>query len=94
MEVFWTVHAKERFIERSLLHGFSRTELEEIIRKQQVRINKGFDQKYRKRKFETIGTVGKKFFTIQKAEDKKNIIVITLWESKDREVDLWLSKQK
>ena len=94
MGVFWSVHAKERFVERSLLYGFSRTELEQIIRKQQVRLDCGFDDKYGKQKFETIGVVNDKFFTVQKAEDRKNIIVITLWESSQKEVDLWLSKQK
>jgi hypothetical protein len=94
MDVFWTVHARERFVERSLLYGFSRTELEQIIRKQQVRVDKGFDSRYKRHKFETIGVMGGKFFTVQKAEDRKKIIVITLWESKQREVDLWLSKQK
>ena len=89
MEVFWTQHALERFTERALLYGLSRTELEMIIKKQAVRIKKGFDKKYRKDCFETIGMVANKFFTVQKAEDKKNIIVITLWESSKKEVDLW-----
>ena len=94
MNVFWTQHALERFTERALLYGFSRTELEQIIRKQKVRIRKGFDKKYNKDKFETVGMVLNKFFTVQKAEDKKNIVVITLWESGRKEVDLWFSKQK
>jgi len=92
--VFWTEHALERFTERALLYGFSRNEIEEIIKKQQVRFDKGFDKKYNKTKFETIGTVARKFFTVQKAEDKKAIIVITLWESNEKEVNLWFSKQK
>jgi len=94
VNVFWTQHALERFTERALLYGFSRTELEQIIRKQKVRIRKGFDKKYNKDKFETVGMVLNKFFTVQKAEDKKNIVVITLWESGRKEVDLWFSKQK
>ena len=94
MEVFWTQHALERFIERGLLYGLSRTELEIIIKKQKVRIEKGFDEKYKKDCFETIGIVARKFFTVQKAEDKKKIIIITLWESSKKEVELWFSKQK
>lgn len=94
MEVFWTKHGLERFTERALLYGFSRIELEQIIKKQEVRVKKGFDKKYNKNKFEAIGMVLNKFFTVQKAEDKKNIIVITLWESSKKEVDLWFSKQK
>jgi len=84
----------ERFAERALLYGFSRTELEMIIKKQEVRIGKGFDKRYGKDCFETIGLIASKFFTVQKAEGKKSIIVITLWESSKKEVDLWFSKQK
>lgn len=94
MDVFWTQHAAERLLERALLHDVTRTEMECIIRKQQVRTACGFDGKYKKNKFETIGMVNGKFFTVQKAEDKKGIIVITLWESSRKEVDLWFSKQK
>ena len=94
MEVFWTQHALERFTERALLYSISRTELEMIIKKQKVRIKKGFDKKFKKDCFETIGMIANKFFTVQKAEDRKNIIVITLWESSKKEVELWFSKQK
>ncbi|MDD5163466.1 MAG: hypothetical protein PHD95_04630 [Candidatus ainarchaeum sp.] len=94
MGIVWTQHAMERFLERALLYGFSRAEIEEIIRKQQVRIDCGFDEKYKTKKFETIGIVMNKFFTIEKAEDKKKIIVITLWESDKKEAELWLAKQK
>lgn len=68
--------------------------IEEIIKKQHVRIDCGFDDKYKTNKLETIGIVVNKFFTIEKAEDKKKIIVITLWESNKKEAELWLSKQK
>lgn len=77
-----------------MLHGFTRAEIEMVIKKQLVRLNKGFDEKYMKNKFETVGVVAGKFFTIEKAEDKKRIIVITLWESSKKEVELWFSKQK
>ncbi|GEM_PF-792249 len=94
MEVFWTQHSLERFTERALLYGFTRIEFEQIIKKQEVRIGKGYDEKYKKEKFEAIGVVASKFFTVQKAEDAKKIIVITLWESGSKEVDLWFSRQK
>jgi len=94
VEVFWTQHALERFTERALLYGLSRTEIEMAIKKQEVRIKKGFDKKFKKDCFETIGMIVNKFFTVQKAEDKKKIIVITLWESSKKEVELWFSKQK
>lgn len=94
MEVFWTKHALERFTERALLYGFTRTELEMIIKKQVVRFKKGFSEKYKKNCFETVGLVANRFFTVQKAENKKKIIVITLWESNEREVNAWFLKQK
>ena len=84
----------ERFTERVLLYGLSRTEFQFAIKKQEVRIDCGFDKKYAKNKFETVLVIANKFFTAEKAEDKKNIVIITLWESKEREVDLWFSKQK
>lgn len=94
VEIFWTEHAVERFAERALLYGLGRSEIEFLVLKQFVRIERGFDEKYRTCKFETIGLAGKEFFTIQKAERKGKIIIITLWNSSQKEVDLWLSKQK
>ncbi len=94
MEIFWTSHAQQRFIERALIYGFSKADIDYLALKQLVRINKGFDEKYKTKKFETIGLAGKVFLTIQKAEDSKKIIIITLWESNKKEVELWLSKQK
>jgi len=94
VNIIWTRHALERFVERALLYGFSRTEFEVFVKKQEVRISKGFDELYKKEKFETIGLVAKKFFTVHKAEDNKTIIVITLWESNAGDVDLWFLKQK
>jgi len=72
----------------------TKTEIEEIIKKQEVREYKGYDIKYSKEKYETIGCLGGKFFTIQKAENSSELVVITLWESKEREVNLWVSKKK
>ena len=93
IKIIWTKHANERFWERALIYGLTKTELEEIIIKQKVRIPQGFDTKYNKNKFQTIGAVGKNFFTIEKAEDKNKIIVITLWESKESEIELWHSRK-
>ena len=94
MKIFWSNHAQERFVERALIYGFTRTEVEYLVSKQLVRIDKGFDKKYSTNKFETIGLVGKIYLTIEKAEDSKKIFIITLWESNKKEVDLWFSKQK
>jgi hypothetical protein len=94
VNIIWTQHAMGRFIERALLYGLSRSDFEIKIKKQEVRIDCGVEPKYKKRKFETICEIANKFFTIEKAEDTKIIIVITLWESNKEEVDLWFSKQK
>jgi hypothetical protein len=94
VEIYWTKHALERFIERALIHGFTRTEIEIAIKKQEIKIPKGFDEKYGKEKIETICLVADKYLTIQKAESKKEIIVITLWESNEKEVKTWFSRQK
>ena len=68
IKIIWTKHANERFWERALIYGLTKTELEEIIIKQKVRIAQGFDTKYNKNKFQTIGIVANNFFTIEKAE--------------------------
>ncbi len=81
-------------MERALLYGFTRTELEYLVLHQEVRVKKGFDKRFKTKKFETIGLVAGKFLTVQKAEDEKKVVVITLWESGKKEVDLWFSKQK
>jgi hypothetical protein len=94
VKIFWTSHAQKRFLERALIYGFNRGELDYLVLHQQVRIKKGFDKKYKTDKFETIGLVGKIYLTVQKAEDLQKIIVITLWESNKKEVNLWFSKQK
>lgn len=94
MNIYWTMHAKERFDERALIYGVSRTEIEEIVKKQEVKVSKGFDEKYKKEKFEAIGIAWNKLFTVQKAEDFEEIIIITLWESTQEEEKLWLSKKK
>jgi len=94
VKINWTRHASERFWERALIYGFSKTDFERVIKKQEVRVDCGFDGRYKKQKYETIGMVGGKLFTIQKAESPGEIVVITFWESNKGEVDLWLSKKK
>ena len=84
----------ERFIERALLYRISRGDIEPMIERQEIRVERGFDEKYGLAKFETIGVVRKRFFTVQKAEDKSTIVVITLWESSRKEVGVWFSKRK
>jgi len=76
------------------MYGLNRAEFEYIIKRQEVRLIKGFDTEYNTEKFETIGVIAERFFTIEKAEDEKKIIVLTLWESKKREIDLWKAEKK
>jgi len=83
----------ERFIERALLHNFERSEFEPQVKEQKVRIFEGIDHQFKKNKFKTIIEIANKFFTVQKAEDKEKIVIITLWESNKEEVDLWISNQ-
>ena len=94
MKIIWTKHASERFFERALMYGLNKEELEYIIQRQEVRLFKGFDIEYNTDKFETIGVIAERYFTIEKAEDDKRIIVLTLWESKKKEIDLWKLKKE
>ena len=94
IEIKWTRHAQDRYIERILIYGISKIEIEEAIKKQEIRKNQGFAPEYDKTKFETIGQVAGKAFVIQKAEDSKEIIVITVWEVSKEEEKAWFLKQK
>lgn len=92
--IFWKKHAKERFWERVLKYGFEYSEAEFILRKQRVRISKGFDEKYNTEKFECIEKIHNVFITFQKAENNESIFVITLWESNPEEEKIWRNLQK
>lgn len=94
MKISWTQHAKERYNERIIIQGISQIEIEQIAKKQEVRILEGFDKKYGKEKFKTIGKIAQRLFTIEKAEDKKNIYIITLWEADQKEEEVWNSKKQ
>lgn len=93
MDVFWKQHAKERFWERGLKHNLNYGEAELALKKQKVRVSEGFDKGYLTHKFKCIAKFGNVFITFEKAETKKAIYVITLWESNEKEVGLWHQKQ-
>ena len=94
MRISWTQHAKERYNERIIIHGISQVEIEQIVKKQEVRILECFDEKYKKEKFKTIGKIAQRLFTIEKAEDSRNIYIITLWESSQKEEEEWNSRKQ
>ena len=93
-KLFWSQHAKERFWERILKHGFDYCEIEFSLKKQKVKTKKGFDERHKTEKIECIDKIRDVFLTFQKAEDKETIYVITLWESSQEEVKFWKSRRK
>lgn len=94
MDVYWSEHATTRFLERVVENNVTEEEVEAAVRKQRVRIKKGIDKKYKTKKFECIEKIQNTFITVQKAETKSMIHIITLWESKEREEKLWRRNTK
>ncbi|PIN98504.1 MAG: hypothetical protein COT90_03960 [Candidatus Diapherotrites archaeon CG10_big_fil_rev_8_21_14_0_10_31_34] len=87
MRIVWSRHARERFFERSLIYGIHLGEADQNILKQKVK---------EKQKDGTIKTIFKAldyFFTVIKEETKKQINVVSIWESNEREVGLWKKKK-
>lgn len=91
--ILWTAHAQDKYTERILICGLSREEIEEIVRNQQVKTMQCYHEKSRKTKVETVGKAANRYFTIQKIEGNKEIVIITLWESSPKEVEKWHSAQ-
>lgn len=94
MNIFWSTHAEDRFLSRALIYGIQKEDIDAAVIHQKVRFGKGLDKKHKTQKFETIDKIKDYFFTIEKAEKEDMIYIITLWESKKKEVDLWLKKIK
>jgi len=87
MRIGWSRHARERFFERSLKYGLNYGEVELNIKGQKVKV---------RQKHGTIKTIFKivdDFFTVVKEETRKYINVISIWESNEEEVKLWLKKK-
>ena len=70
-------------------HDLTYDEIEVNVLRQSVRISKGFDTQYKTRKYETIFSLRDKMITVEKAGSKKWTYILTLWESSEKEVDLW-----
>ncbi|MBU2100419.1 hypothetical protein KKG83_06335 [Candidatus Micrarchaeota archaeon] len=86
MKIVWSRHSRIRFFERSLIYGINFGEAEQNILRQKVK---------QKQKDGTIKTIFKAldyFFTVIKEETKKQINVVSIWESNEREVLLWKKK--
>lgn len=88
MEVVWSLHSRKRFFERALLYGLNEGEVEAHIIKQEVK------QKQENGAIKTIFSVMNQRFTVIKEETKEWICVISIWESNDKEIELWLRKKK
>ena len=93
MKLSWKKHAEERFLERVLKYNFMYGELDSVILHQRVRIPQGYDRKYGTDKYKVIEKVNDIMVTIEKAEYKDRIHVITLWEANKKEVEIWENHQ-
>ncbi len=93
MKVFWSRHAKERFEERVLKHDLTYDEIELGVIEQKVRVPQGLDGKYGTEKYKTVLLLRGNFVTVEKAESGKMIYVITLWDSSEKEIELWKKKR-
>ncbi len=89
MEVYWSDHAKKRMLERALSLGISVSAVEEAVKKQRVKIRKGRSKKHGTKEFECIEKIGETLVTVQKAESKEMIFIITMRESGEREGKIW-----
>jgi len=87
MEVFWSVHSKERFFERALLYGLNEEEVENCIKKQEVKLVQ------ENGKIKTIFSVIGKYFTVIKVENKKKLCVVSIWESNNKEIEVWKNQK-
>ena len=86
MIVRWTDHAIDMFLERVIQYGFYYGELEKEIIAQQLRIWQGAN------KYKAIFRLGENYFTIIKTENEKKLKVVTLWESNEKEVFMWINR--
>jgi hypothetical protein len=87
MQVNWTRHAKWRFAERAAKQGINYGDIEFEIKKQSVKIPI-VDNKFR-----TIFKSGNNLLTAVKVEKNDFIHVLTLWESSEKEAELWKERK-
>jgi len=86
MQVIWTRHARQRFFERSLKYGINYGEVEQNVIKQRVK------EKQKEGTVKTVFKIMEYYFTVIKEEAKKYINVVSIWESNEKEVELWKKK--
>jgi hypothetical protein len=87
MDVVWSRHAKKRFFERALIYGLNEGEVENYILKQEIKI------KQKNGTIKTIFCITNQCFTVIKEETDKWICVVSIWESNDKEVELWQKRK-
>lgn len=87
MQVVWSRHSRERFFERALKYGITTDESEQQIVLQKVK------EKQANGTVKTIFKLLDCHFTVIKEESQKLIYVVSIWESNEKEVELWLKKK-
>jgi hypothetical protein len=85
MVVTWTKHARLRYAERALKYNLTYGDLELELKKQRVKLKQNNNIK-------TIFQINNSFFTAIKKETNDYLLVLTVWESNEDEVDLWKKK--
>lgn len=86
MLVRWSKHAKYRFAERATKFGLNYGEIEQSVKKQEIKI------KEEKNKFKTIFELQGVILSVIKIETKKFIHVLTMWEANEKEAEIWKKK--
>ncbi|MEK6972629.1 MAG: hypothetical protein AABW72_01130 [archaeon] len=86
MDIVWTRHAREKFLERSLKYDINYAEVDIQIKAQKVK------QKQLHGTIKTVFELKDTIFTVIKEETKKLINVVSIWESNEAEVELWKKK--
>ena len=86
MFIRWSRHAKEKFAERAVKYGINYGDIEFEVKKQKVKLHEGKDR------FRTIFRAGENLLTAIKIEKKEFMHILTLWESNEKEVELWKKK--
>ena len=85
MILTWTKHARLRYAERALKYNLNYGDLELEIKEQRVKVKQNNNIK-------TIFQINNSFFTAIKKETNDYLLVLTVWESNEDEVDLWKKK--
>jgi hypothetical protein len=87
MIIQWKIHARDKFLERVLQLGLNYGDVEHEIKKQRIKLLQEDG------KIKTIFKASEIILTVIKIETKNKINVITIWDSNEKEVDLWKKKQ-